>query len=180
MLACGMNTIKISQRAITRAIGNVGCAISLGLGAYVPSTHAAASPVSISRWKDAYDTLTNLDKNWEKTVKGEGDNVRRQLGTVYAAPKCLSPLCSFNLYVPKFISENANAIDNIDEILEPSAELLEALNQADFLAYSQAFSDYGNGGGGTDYIKQSREQVQRSSLKLKEIIDILEKSEGVK
>ena len=172
-----MNT-KISQRAVARTIGNIGCAISLGLGAYIPPSQAA--PPQISRWKDAYQVLTDLDKNWDKTVKGEGDNVRRQLGTVYAPPKCSSPLCSFNLFVPKFISENANEIDNIDDILEPSSELLEALNQADFLAYSSVFSEYGNGGGGADYIQQSRKQVQRSSIKLKEIIDILEKSEVAK
>ena len=170
----------ISQRAVAKAIGNVGCAFSLGFGAYIPTSQAAVPQASLSRWKDAYDVLSKLDQNWDKTVKGEGDNVRRQLGTVYAPPKCTSPLCSFNLFVPKFISENVNEIENIDEILEPSSELLEALNQADFLAYSSVFSEYGNGGGGADYIQQSRKQVQRSNLKLKEIIDILEKSEVVK
>jgi hypothetical protein len=57
----------------------------------------------------------------------------------------------------------------------PSSELLQALNQADFLAYSAIFQEYGNGGGGKDYIDLSHKQVVRSINAMKDCIAVLEK-----
>ena len=62
-----------------------------------------------------------------------------------------------------------------DKFESISSEFLEALNQADFLAYSSIFSEYGNGGGGADYINQSRTQVKRAAGSIKEAINFLNK-----
>jgi hypothetical protein len=43
------------------------------------------------------------------------------------------------------------------------------------LAYSSIFSDYGNGGGGADYMLQSQAQVQRAARSIKEAIEFLGK-----
>ena len=162
----GMRTTPFAL--VRRVVGSVGCAFALAgpVGAAIPSD-------AMQRWKTAASELEALDKDWDTIVKGEGDNVRRRLGTVYAPPKCLPALCSFNLFVPRFIVDNSDDID-MDTFEGPSGELLEALNQADFTAYSAVFSDYGNGGGGANYIEQSRAQVQRSIKVMKQILSQLE------
>jgi hypothetical protein len=38
--------------------------------------------------------------------------------------------------------------------------VLDGLKNSDFLAYSSIFSGYGNGGGGTNYLDESKKQVQ--------------------
>ena len=159
-----MTPFKLARRVV----GSLGCAFSLACpaGAAIPSD-------ALARWKTAASELEVLDKDWDNIVRGEGDNVRRRLGTVYAPPKCLPALCSFNLFVPRFITENVDDID-MDTFEGPSGELLEALNQADFTAYSAIFSEYGNGGGGADYLQQSRKQVQRSIKVMKDILNQLE------
>eukprot|EP01031_Cornospumella_fuschlensis_P042287 gene42287-51638_t len=63
---------------------------------------------------------------------------------------------------------------DVVEFEEPARELLEALNQADFLAYSSIFSEYGNGGGGADYIKDSHAQVKRAVLLMDDVLKSIE------
>lgn len=44
----------------------------------------------------------------------------------------------------------------------------------DFLAYSSVFAGYGNGGGGEDYIGNSRKQVQRAISAMKEVLEVID------
>jgi hypothetical protein len=66
---------------------------------------------------------------------------------VYKPPVCSSPLCNYQSLIKGFARNHGDEID-LEEYDDKSQELLEALNQADFLAYSALFADYGNGGGG--------------------------------
>ena len=166
-------SMKVSvPRTAARVIGSIGC--SLGLFTSIPSFSNAAisDPTSIARFRQGYQDLQELDKNWDSVVKDSGDNVRRVLGTVYSNP-CSVSLCNFPTFVNKFAKANVDELD-LSAFDGPSLELLEALNQADFLAYSSVFSGYGNGGGGEDYIGGSRKQVQRGINAFKEVLDVLE------
>jgi hypothetical protein len=152
-------------------------AVSFGLFAFpdtLPVLAKVSDETSLSRFNSGYDELKNLDRDWDKIVLGNGDNIRRKLGTVYTPPKCESPLCSFEIFVNRFVKNNADEVD-MDVFEEPARELLEALNQADYLAYSSIFSEYGNGGGGKDYIADSRTQVRRAMAKMEEVIGIINK-----
>ena len=160
-----------TPRLFTRFIGSVSCSFGLLMSAPDHSI-AVIDPASISRFRQGYEDLQELDKNWDSVVKDSGDNIRRVLGTVYANP-CSSPLCSFPIFVNKFAKANVDDLD-LSAFDGPSNELLEALNQADFLAYSSVFSGYGNGGGGEDYIGGSRKQVQRGIAAFKEVLQVLE------
>jgi hypothetical protein len=51
--------------------------------------------------------------------------------------------------------------------------LQEALNAADFLAYSAIFSEYGNGGGGKDYIALSRVQIKKAIPVMADLIKVV-------
>ena len=55
-----------------------------------------SDPEAIARFTKAAETLSDLDSNWDAVVAGQGDNIRRQLGTVYSPPTCTSPLCSLS------------------------------------------------------------------------------------
>eukprot|EP01031_Cornospumella_fuschlensis_P033341 gene33341-40331_t len=107
---------------------------------------AVNDDIAISRFKQAKLELVDLDNNWDRVVQGKGDNFMR------SHPEDL----------------------NIVEFEEPARELLEALNQADFLAYSSIFSEYGNGGGGADYIKDSHAQVKRAVLLMDDVLKSIE------
>lgn len=138
-----------------------------------PTNTLAAEPLpELQRYEAALAELKSLDSDWDGIVRGQGDNIRRRLGTVYTPPKCDSPLCSFPIFMEKFIKKNGENV-NMDALEEPVAALLTSLNQADFLAYSSVFSDYGNGGGGADYIEQSHSQIKKSIGFMQEIIDVL-------
>ena len=128
---------------------------------------------AVERFEKATELLTNLDANWDSIVKGEGDNIRRQLGTVYAPPSCSSPLCNFPQFISKFVKANGDEID-LEAFEEPSSKALEYLNQADFLAYSSVFSEYGNGGGGKDYMAESHNQVKMALKQLKLLVRVIE------
>lgn len=161
----------MTPRFAARILGSFGCGI--GFFTTAPDfSRAAIDPVSISRFRKGYEDLQELDKNWDSVVKDSGDNIRRVLGTVYANP-CSSPLCSFPTFINKFAKSNVDDLD-LSAFDGPSNELLEALNQADFLAYSSVFAGYGNGGGGEDYIGGSRKQVQRGIAAFKEVLDVIE------
>lgn len=62
---------------------------------------------------------------------------------------------------------------DISSFEEPISVVLQSLNQADFLAYSSVFSEYGNGGAGVDYIANSRVQIQKAIEGMNEVIKVL-------
>ena len=166
-------SMKVSlPRAAARIIGSIGCSFGIVISTPTFSGAAISDPTSIARFRQGYQDLQELDKNWDSVVKDSGDNVRRVLGTVYSNP-CSVSLCNFPTFVNKFAKANVDELD-LSAFDGPSLELLEALNQADFLAYSSVFSGYGNGGGGEDYIGGSRKQVQRGIQAFKEVLDVLE------
>lgn len=130
--------------------------------------------VAIKRFEDSLDVLSNLDKNWDSITKGNGDNIRRKLGTVYAPPTCDSPLCNFPGFVTKFVKAHPDDLE-VDGFEEPIAEVSEAINQADFLAYSSMFSEYGNGGNGEDFLTNAHNQVKRAVTNLKLVVTELKR-----
>jgi len=137
-----------------------------------PCNAVAQSSIEKIRFEDSLKELKNLDRNWDKIVKGDGDNIRRRLGTVYTPPTCTSPLCSFPSFLSKFAKAHVDDLD-VSAYEDPSQNLLQALNQADFLAYSSIFSEYGNGGGGKDYIELSHKQIKQAIVDLEDLIEVI-------
>lgn len=161
---------------VRRSLGSATAALSLLLSPAAPSLATLNDPEAMGRYLAARDELVSLDQNWDKVVAAGGDGIRRRLGTVYSPPACTSPLCSFNLFTDKFVSRHFDDID-YEAFEAPSAALIEALNQADFLAYSSVFADYGNGGGGVDYIANSRAQVERAISAIDKVIEVLRRGD---
>ena len=157
-------------------LGGATAAACLLFAPTAPSQAALNDAEAMSRYLAARDELASLDKNWDKVISSGGDGIRRRLGTVYSPPACTSPLCSFNIFTDKFVSRHFDDIDYA-AFEAPSADLIEALNQADFLAYSSVFADYGNGGGGVDYIANSRVQVQRAISAIDKVIEVLRRED---
>ena len=139
---------------------------------YSSVSAAVTDDINVTRFKSAFNELQNLDDNWNVVVKDQGDNIRRKLGTVYTPPKCESPLCGFSSFVSKFVQSHPDDLD-LPSFEEPISEVLEAINQADFLAYSSIFSEYGNGGGGKDYIEDSHKQIIRAKNAMEQVIKVL-------
>jgi len=145
---------------------------------------AAVAPddASMLRLKASLQELQKLDKDWNSitNIAGAGDNIRRVLGTVYSPPNCDSPLCSSDKFVKRFVTTHLDDID-LDKFDGPSSQYLEALKNADFLAYSSIFSEFSAGGGlgdssSSSYIDKSRDQVKVALVNLNEMIKILEDS----
>lgn len=137
-----------------------------------PAISKITDTVALERFDRAYENLVDLDSSW--SMIKDGDSIRRRLGTVYTKKSCEeNALCSFSSFTEKFVQKNYDDFDS-DAFEAISSQYLEALNQADFLAYSSIFSEYGNGGGGADYILQSRVQVQRAAKFIKEAINFLQ------
>lgn len=135
---------------------------------------------SMLRFKASLAELQRLDKDWSTITKaaGAGDNIRRVLGTVYSPPNCDSPLCSSDKFVKRFVTNHLDDID-LDSFEGPSSQYLEALKNADFLAYSSIFSEFSGGGGigdssSANYIDMTRDQVKKAIVNLKDMITILE------
>ena len=129
----------------------------------VNSVHAVVQDdFSISRLKAVGNSLKDLDANWDKKVGSDGDAVRRVLGTVFTPPRCDVPLCGFEKFGRDFLKNHLDDITDIDAFDTELGKANDFLNQADFLAYSAIFSEYGNGGGGKDYIAESRVQVKKA------------------
>ena len=127
----------------------------------------------IARFTSILSELEVLDNKWDSIVLSKGDNIRRKLGTVYTPPLCASPLCGVSNYIPKYVKTHYDDLDVVS-FEDPSSKFLQAYNQADFLAYSSMFADYGNGGGtGIDYIELSHEQVKKAIEATKEMIQII-------
>lgn len=167
---CETKTLRFFK---TRVISSI---VSIGILIHPQSSIAASKedPYTVGSFVKIYDELVRLDQNWDQIVKGEGDNVRRVLGNVYKPPVCESPLCNYQGLIKNYAQNHGDEIE-LDEYDEKSEELLEALNQADFLAYSALFSDYGNGGGGRNYIADSRKQVKKAIVAIDAVIKIIEK-----
>ncbi|KAJ1406780.1 hypothetical protein B484DRAFT_456740 [Ochromonadaceae sp. CCMP2298] len=157
--------LRAYSRKLTASLA--GALIAANMGAV--DANALVDDAAMAKFEGSLNELTQLDEKWDTIVKGEGDNVRRKLGTVYAPPACLNPMCGISTYIPKFAKTHPDDI-NMATFEEPASEFLEAYNQADFLAYSSVFSQYGNGGGGEDFIGGSRKQVQRAKAAMAEII----------
>ncbi|CAM9422384.1 unnamed protein product [Heterosigma akashiwo] len=124
-----------------------------------------------------YKELCQLDKNWEKIVvnREDGDVIRRYLGTVGVK----SPLFQINKAfngVKDAVGNNPDKYEDTIEVVdfvEASNDALQHIQQADFLAYSQNFANFGNGGGGEDYIALSRVQVKEAIASYKDILEAL-------
>lgn len=145
---------------------------SITMGSSTMRVEAVDDPTSIQRFDKSLLELQDLEKNWDSIVRGEGDNIRRKLGTVYAPPKCQPALCNYQQFISSFAKKHPDDLD-IVSFDEPSRELLQAINQADFLAYSSVFSSYGNGGGGVDYLEQSKSQIHKAIELLEEVIRVV-------
>ena len=93
---------------------------------------------------------------------------------MYTPPTCESSLCSYQNFITKFIKDHQADDIDVGAYDETSTVLLQALNQADFLAYSSVFAGYGNGGNGIDYIDESHKQVKKAINVISELISIVE------
>jgi len=170
--------------AAAAVLPSIGRRLHRGAAALVISAALSYAPFaiaagvdgdSIDRYTKVLYELKALDSTWSDTIKG-GDDVRRVLGTVYSNTKgCTSSLCGFTQFQNKFVGRYGSELDDFGSFEQSSSELLEALNQADFLSYSSNFADYGNGGGGADYIKDSRKQIRRAVTSLEEILPQIRK-----
>lgn len=172
VIASAMSSTRaLDVRKVVRSIP-----LAVSLLCATPALQACATPMNdpeaMTRYNSAQAELIDLDRNWETIVKSGGDGVRRRLGTVYSPPKCSSSLCSFNIFTDKFVRQHLDDLD-FAEFEGPSAELLQALNQADFLAYSANFADYGNGGGGVDYLDSARAQVKQAIASIAGVLAVL-------
>jgi hypothetical protein len=129
-------------------------------------------PVAISRFQAIQTELLDLDQNWDAIAQRQGDNIRRKLGTVYTPPTCGSPFCGLPKFVQTFIQKHADDLD-VAAFEEPMSIVLEAANQADYLAYSSIFSEYGNGGGGADYLEKAHLQIKRAVPAIAEVLEVI-------
>lgn len=110
------NRLECSKQFLKNVVPTKTSVFSVGIGlsllggfnveSILPKANALDDPVAISRFEDSLNELVKLDNNWNSIVKGEGDNVRRRLGTVYSPPKCESPLCGFESFVTKFVKSH--------------------------------------------------------------------------
>jgi hypothetical protein len=133
----------------------------------------AATPTDAGtmRFRQALDDLVALDKDWDKLVKNDGDNIRRQLGTVFKPPTCERALCDFDVFVRKYARTHEDL--DLGEYDIIGTEALQVLNQADYLAYSSVFSEYGNGGEG-GYIEKSHDQIKKAIGVFSELVKVVE------
>ena len=112
---------------------------------------------SLERFEVAYKELVDLDQDWNKIVQktedfdGNGDSVRRWLGTVYKPPVCDRALCSFSSFTQKFVNSNYDSLGDVEAFESIATDINEALTQADFLAYSAIFNEFSSAKK-TDYI----------------------------
>ena len=130
---------------------------------------------SLQRYLDAKKELIDLEDNWDELTsgKGAGDSIRRKLGTVYSPPKCISPLCSFDVFAEKFMKDSNGDFD-VSEFDGPNSELLDALNQANMWAYSANFAGPEQKIPPAQYIKDSRKQVKRAIKAINEVVQVLQ------
>lgn len=147
---------------MTRKVASTLLSLSLPFMTMNNAHAVVQDDVGISRLAAVSTSLKDLDANWEKKVGSDGDAVRRVLGTVFTPPRCNAPLCGFEKFGRDFLKNHFDDINDVDKFDEELGKTNDFLNQADFLAYSAIFSEYGNGGGGKDYIAESRLQVKKA------------------
>jgi len=137
--------------------------VTLGLAFPNPALALGESSLESgpARFTQALESLRTLDKDWGTAVK-EPDDVRRVLGTVYTSAGCTKPLCGFESFVRNYAKSHVDELNDIEEYDTYFLEAQKALTSADFLAYSAVFSEYGNGGGGKDYVELSKVQVEKA------------------
>ena len=127
------------------------------------------------RFAAARSSLQDLDSVWDNKVGNDGDAIRRVLGTVFTPPRCSVPLCGFEKFGRDFLISHFDEISDADAFDTELGKTNDYLNQADFLAYSSIFSEYGNGGGGKDYIAESRVQVKKAIESLDALQNLIPK-----
>ena len=161
-------SLKFLKKLTTTSIASLilGCN-SLNHNIVISNAAVMDDPESIKRLEASRDQLTLLDKDWNNIVtKGGGDEVRRYLGTVYGPSLPKSPLSSMPLFVEKFIKSHSNDL-NLSEFEEPSAEFLQSLTQADFLAYSANFAEFSAAAGIDDSPNSPKQLLIKSHTAVK-------------
>lgn len=152
-----------------------------GIVGLIPLTAIAVGDPSdlsgMDRFVEAKNELLSLDKDWDGIVSRRGgDGIRKGLGTVYGPPKCLASLCNFNSYLTKFVRSTEGANIDLSEFEPSSLALQQSLTNADFLAYSANFADYGNGGmegGSKELLSDARKQVKLAIAAMDECISVI-------
>ncbi|TFJ80860.1 hypothetical protein NSK_007815 [Nannochloropsis salina CCMP1776] len=113
-------------------------------------------------------------EEWASTKAKGGDEVRRRLGIVGTK----SPL----FRIDKAIKAVQNALlegdlgEDVGDVLDfvdASQRVLDGIKNADFLAYSNNFASFGNGGGALDFMEQSHEAMTPALEAFEDIMDIL-------
>jgi len=136
----------------------------------------------VHRLEQASAELAALDRDFFQVVGSRGgDGVRAALGTVYKPPKCEPALCNLPTFVEKIITSNPDI--DLDAVEEYARELTTALSQADFLAYSAMFADFGNGGAvygsspqSDHYLDKSRVQIKKAKNDLNLLLKLMKTS----
>lgn len=85
--------------------------------------------------------MKDVESKWDDTVKGEPDNVRRVLGTVYSQTGFMRPQCSFGASVRNYANDHMDYNSGMEEYDIQFLKAQEALTSADFLASSAIFSE---------------------------------------
>lgn len=174
-------SLKCFKRLTTTSIVSLIVATnSLTQNICIANAAVMDDPESIQRLVASRDQLILLDKDWDKiVVKGGGDEIRRYLGTVYGPSLPKSPLSSMPLFVEKFIKSHSNDL-NLSEFEEPSAEFLQSLTQADFLAYSANFAEFSAAAGIDDspnspkqLLIKSHTAVKKAEKSLNEMLQLI-------
>jgi hypothetical protein len=163
----------------------IGFSLGIATGNYPLMHHLSKAnaiiddPESITRLLNGKQQLQSLDDNWDSIAKKGGDEIRRYLGTVYGPSLPKSPLSSMPIFIEKFIKSHSNDL-NLSEFEEPSADFLEALTQADFLAYSANFAEFSAAAGIEDspngpkqLLIKSHSAVHKAAKSLDEMLKII-------
>jgi hypothetical protein len=59
------------------------------------------------------------------------------------------------------------------EFADAAQRVLDKIKDADFLAYSSNFSNYGNGGGDTDYLEESHKAIKPALEAYSELVQMI-------
>ncbi|KAL7537335.1 hypothetical protein ACHAXR_007744 [Thalassiosira sp. AJA248-18] len=163
--------------------GTTAATVATSLVVLHPKAASAAAALTqdtaLAQWKASVVTIDNLLENWDGVSSGggsqkvtgiSGDAIRKELGTANFG-KEVSPLFQIEKAF-KVLREN----DNVDliEFTELSEKFVEALSQADSMAYSANFA----GGSGKPtppkvYTDRARKEVEGLQQIAKELTSLL-------